>query len=79
MLQRHFSRPVPPARGGRKHGSKPRFQETPESMRLIENLALEWSVRAAPRRLRRHFTRRIMHNQAGPQDLQWTQQAIQQQ
>jgi len=30
--------------------NKPRFQETPESMRLVENLALEWSVRAALRR-----------------------------
>ncbi len=29
---------------------KPRFQETPESLRLVDNLALEWSVRAALRR-----------------------------
>jgi hypothetical protein len=29
---------------------KPRFQETPESIRLVENLALEWAVRAALRR-----------------------------
>ena len=29
---------------------KPRFQETPESIRLVDNLALEWSVRAALRR-----------------------------
>ena len=28
---------------------KPRFQETPESIRMVENLALEWSVRAALR------------------------------
>jgi len=27
-----------------------RFQETPESLRLVENLSLEWSVRAALRR-----------------------------
>lgn len=26
------------------------FQETPESVRLVENLALEWSVRSALRR-----------------------------
>lgn len=28
----------------------PRFQETPESLRMVENLALEWSVRAALKR-----------------------------
>jgi cytidylate kinase len=28
----------------------PRFQETPESIRMVENLALEWSVRSALRR-----------------------------
>ena len=28
----------------------PRFQETPESLRLVEDLALEWSVRSALRR-----------------------------
>lgn len=28
----------------------PRFQETPESIRIVENLALEWAVRAALRR-----------------------------
>jgi hypothetical protein len=27
----------------------PRFQETPESMRQVEDLALEWSVRSALR------------------------------
>ena len=29
---------------------RPRFQETPESVRLVENLSLEWSVRSALRR-----------------------------
>lgn len=29
---------------------RPRFQETPDSLRLVENLALEWSVRSALRR-----------------------------
>jgi cytidylate kinase len=29
---------------------KKRFQETPESLRMVENLALEWSVRSALRR-----------------------------
>ena len=28
----------------------PRFQETPESLRIVENLALEWGVRAALKR-----------------------------
>jgi cytidylate kinase len=28
----------------------PRFQETPESVRIVQNLALEWSVRAALKR-----------------------------
>lgn len=32
---------------------KPRFQETPDSIRMVENLALEWSVRSALRRDRR--------------------------
>jgi len=27
-----------------------RFQETPDSVRMVENLALEWSVRSALRR-----------------------------
>jgi cytidylate kinase len=29
---------------------RPRFQETPESRRMVENLGVEWSVRAALRR-----------------------------
>lgn len=29
---------------------RPRFQETPESVRMVENLATEWSVRSALRR-----------------------------
>ena len=29
---------------------RPRFQETPESIRLVEDLALDWSVRSALRR-----------------------------
>ena len=29
---------------------RPRFQETPESVRMVEDLALEWSVRSALRR-----------------------------
>ena len=29
---------------------RPRFQETPESIRMVENLALEWAVRSALRR-----------------------------
>jgi cytidylate kinase len=29
---------------------RPRFQETPDSIRLVENLALEWAVRSALRR-----------------------------
>ena len=29
---------------------RPRFQQTPESARLVENLSLEWSVRSALRR-----------------------------
>jgi cytidylate kinase len=29
---------------------RPRFQETPDSIRMVENLALEWSVRSALRR-----------------------------
>jgi len=29
---------------------RPRFQETPESVRMVEDLALEWGVRAALRR-----------------------------
>lgn len=32
---------------------KPTFQETPESLRMVENLALEWSVRSALRRDKR--------------------------
>jgi len=29
---------------------RPRFQETPDSIRMVENLALEWAVRSALRR-----------------------------
>jgi cytidylate kinase len=38
---------------------KPRFQETPGSIRMVENLALEWSVRAALRLDKRTTATRI--------------------
>lgn len=38
---------------------KPRFQETPESIRRVENLAVEWSVRAALRLDKRTTTTSI--------------------
>ena len=38
-------------RRGREHDERmPRFQETPESLRIVENLSLEWAVRAALKR-----------------------------
>ena len=47
-----------------------RFQETPESIRIVENLALEWGVRAAlkrdPAHLGREHRRRVRRRPGPP-------------